>query len=237
VSPPTPIKNTQTTLRGARLFRGVDPGTITTLADSAHNTTLKEGGQLWHAGDTAHHFTVIQRGLVQIERRMPSGEPAIVGVFGPRESVGDAAALAGAPYPAAAVAASERVEVVQIPRDVIVHAMQRDAALAGAVQTALLEHTQALTAKIDIVSAGSVPARLATLLLHLAERFGDETEDGLLAIPVSLSRVALSRLVSARVETVIRALSAWNKSGLVHTTDDGFEIGSPEELREVARQG
>jgi CRP-like cAMP-binding protein len=237
VSPPTTIKTSLPFLRGARLFRGVDPDTVAALADAAHHTVLKEGEQLWHAGETAHHFSVIQRGLVQIERRMPSGEPAIVGVFGPRESVGDSAALAGAPYPAAAVAASERVEVLRVPRDAVVHAMQRDPGLANAVQMALLEHTRALTAKIDIVSAGSVPARLATLLLHLGERFGDETEEGTLTIPVSLSRVAMSRLVSARVETVIRAFSAWNKSGMVQTTDAGFQIRHPEELREVARRG
>ncbi len=232
-----PSHGTQATLRGSRLFRGADPSTLAILAEAAHNTRLKEGTNLWHAGETAVHFTLIQRGFMQIERRMPSGEPAVVGVFGPRESIGDAAALVGAPYPACAVAASERVEVVRIPRDLVLHTMQRTPAVAHAVQTALLEHTRALTAKIDIVSAGSVPARLATLLLHLGERFGDEMESGALAIPVSLSRIALSRLVSARVETVIRALSVWNKSGLVRTVEDGFEVAHPEELREIARQG
>jgi len=87
------------------------------------------------------------------------------------------------------------------------------------------------------VSAGSVPARLATLLLQLAERFGDEDESGVCVVPILLSRSALARLVSARVETVIRALSGWSKANLVRTTESGFELVDSSALQALADAG
>ena len=224
-------------LRGARLFRGVDAGLVESLARAAYTLSVHEGEQLWRAGQKAEAFTVIQRGLVQIVRSVAGKEPAILGIFGPRESVGDAAALSGGAYPADAVAVSAEVRVIRVPADVMLRAMEAQPALARAVQFALLDHTQMLTAKIDIVSAGSVTARLSTLLLHLSERFGDEQEDSVTRVPISLSRVALSRLISARVETVIRALSAMRREGILRMGADGFEIVDQEAMRKRASEG
>ena len=59
---------------------------------------------------------------------------------------------------------------------------------------------------------------------HLAERFGDEREDSSTVIPVVLSRTALAWLVGARVETVIRAMTRWQREGWIETNREGFII-------------
>ncbi len=224
-------------LRCARLFRGLDSKLVESLARVAYTLSVREGEHLWRAGQKAEAFTVIQRGLVHIERSVAGKEPAILGIFGPHESVGDAAALTRGTYPADALAVSAEARLIRVPAEVMLHAMDEQPTLARAVQRALLDHTKMLTAKIDIVSAGSVNARLATLLLHLSERFGDEQEDGVMRIPIALSRVALSRLISARVETVIRALSAMRREGVLREDPEGFEIVSQEAMRKKAEDG
>jgi CRP-like cAMP-binding protein len=228
--------STLSALKGARLFRGVAPTLLEPLAGDAHALSLREGERLWRAGDDARAFTIIQRGLVQVERAVAGKEPAVLGIFGPSESVGDAAVLGRTVYPADAVAASERVQVISIPSELVFRAMEREPTLARSVQQALLDHTQALTAKIDIVSAGSVTARLATLLLHLSERFGDEQEDGSVRVPLALSRASLSRLVSARVETVIRALSSMRKANWLREEPGGIVLVDPAALRDAAER-
>ena len=225
------------TLRGALLCRGVPDELLSELQAAAYVETYREGEMLWRAGDPASCFTTIVRGLIQIQRGTPSGDHAIVGVFGPKESIGDGAAVERSSYPASARALSEIVEVVRIPSSVMLRLMQRDENLMRCVHAALVRHANALAAKIDIVSAGSVPARLAMLYLHLAERFGDEDESHCTFVPLSLSRATMSRLVSARVETVIRALSAWQKSNLLRSVEGGFEIPDLEALRAIAREG
>jgi CRP-like cAMP-binding protein len=236
VSTDRAIVNAAATLRGSHLFHGVDEPALLELARAARGGSHKEGDFLWRAGQQAAAFTVIQRGLVQIERRAPSGEPSVVGIFGPRESIGDTAALEQGSYPADAVAVTD-VEVLRIPASLVLGAMEREPTLSRAVQTSLLQHTRALVAKIDIVSAGSVAARLATLLLHLYERFGDDDEQGMAVVPIPVSRTALARLVAARTETVIRALSSLLKGGVLATVPDGFAIPDLERLRAVAREG
>ncbi len=160
-----------------------------------------------------------------------------MGIFGPRESIGDAAALQGGSYPGSAIATSPNAEVVQIGADLMRAAMARDPRVADAMQQALLQHTRALQTKIDIMTAGSVPARLASVLLHLADRFGDEDESGVTRVGIVVSRAAMARLVSARVETVIRALSAFQRDGRVEWSDDGFAIASQSALRDVLTKG
>ncbi len=77
------------------------------------------------------------------------------------------------------------------------------------------------------------PARPARLSLHLAERFGDTDGAGRAHIPLTLSRAALSRLVSARVETVIRVASDWQKRGLIATDAAGFQLHDPAALQAI----
>jgi len=222
-------------LRASKLFHGLGEGWLIRLAGETRLVRFGENEYLWRAGSEATHFTIIQRGLVQILQPTPGGEDSLLALFGPRESVGDSAVMEHGHYPADAVTASETVEVLRVRAETVLAALPREPELAQALNRALLDHTRALRAKITVMSAGTVPQRVATLLLHLSDRFGDEDEKGHLWIPVPLSRGALSRLVGARVETVIRTVSRWQKDRLLTTTKDGFEIESLEQLEALAR--
>ncbi|MGZ3455815.1 MAG: Crp/Fnr family transcriptional regulator [Polyangiales bacterium] len=211
-------------IAASRLFTGVDPKIIADLAASSTTRKLTRAEHLWRAGDPATHFHLVQTGIFKIMRSAADGSEAIVGLFGPRESIGDVAVMGSRKYPAAAVVATETAEVIRIPAEPILASMTVRPDVAGALNRSLVEHTQALQEKIRVMSAGSVPKRLATLLLYLGERFGDEGEDGRLFIPLALNRSELACLIGARVETTIRTVRRWEKEGIVATQDDGFRI-------------
>lgn len=220
---PAPASTAERTLRASRLFGRLGDGDLRPFAAAATRKRLSAGDVLWREGKRAVSFTVIAQGLVEIVRRGADGSSSILAIFGPRESIGDAAALGGGAYPADAFALGD-VEVLLVPAPLVIEAMRSRPEVALAVNGALLDHTRALHDKIRIMTAGSVPKRLATLLLHLVERFGDEAEDGATRVPVSLSRAELARLVGATVETTIRTMSRWQKDGLVTTTVGGFVV-------------
>lgn len=224
-------------LRGSRLFGPLRPADLERVARVAHRTVLGRGTSLWRTGDAATHFTVIVSGLMKIMWRAADGTEYLLGIFGPRESIGDAAVIGGLPYPGAALAVSGRVEVLRIDAKPILEAVATEPWAAQATSRALLHHTRLLTSKIEVMSAGSVPQRLALLLACLAERFGDELEDGRVTVPVKISRTDLACLVGARVETVIRQVGRWQREGLLETTPDGFVLPEPERLDAVARGG
>jgi CRP/FNR family transcriptional regulator, nitrogen oxide reductase regulator len=224
-------------LRRAPVFAALDPGLLDDLSRAGATRVLARGDALWRTGDPATHFTVIASGLMKIVRPHPDGTDTIVGIFGPGESIGDTAVLERSRYPADALAASETAEVLHVDATPLLEAMATDPAIARSMNRALIEHTRALQSKIAVMSAGSVPRRLGTLLLYLAERFGDELPDGTLVIPVLLSRAELASLVGARVETTIRIVSGWQKSGLLRTSAEGFSLPDPERIRELVQSG
>ncbi len=224
-------------LRASPLFRDVS---AEQLRDFARETSLRrydEGQALWLAGDPPTHITLILRGLVQVVRRLPNGDVSTVGLFGPREPIGTVAVIHRRPYPAEALALSEVVETLSLRAEPVLAVMATDPSLALAFNRVLCDTSAVLRARIDVLSAGSVPRRLATLLLQLADRFGDVGDDGVVRVPVALSRGALARLVSARVETVIRTASEWQKRSLLGTDAGGFELLDVAALQRIADEG
>jgi len=217
------------TLRASHLFSGVDEA-VSELARFAIRKQFHHGDYLWHHGDPAAALTIITSGLVKICQPNQAGESAIVALFGPRESIGDVAVVSSGRYPADAIAVTRDVEVLSIEKKPVLDAMQRNLALSHAINRSLVSHSVALRQKIRIMTAGPVERRLAALLLHLAERFGDENESGELAIPVTLSRSDLARLVGATIETTIRTMSKWQKAGIVSTTPEGFVVHRPRDI-------
>lgn len=218
----------------AKPFAHAPEQAVKDLARIASTRELERGAVLWEAGETPASFTVIQRGLFKIVRPLPNGREAIVGLFGPRESVGDVAVLQGIPYPAAAVVCSASARVIQIPRSELLGQMQRAPGLAISVNQSMGDRVHALHAKVEILSAGGVEARLASLLLDLAERFGDELDDDTLVIPLTLSRQELANLVSTTFETTVRVMSKWQKTGVIETSQEGFLVRDVASLTKAA---
>jgi len=228
------LEDIESRLRVSPLFRDVSAEQLRRFARETSARRFEDGQALWQPGEVATHFMLVIRGLVQVLRRSPSGDTTTLGIFGPRECVGTVAVLGQRAYPAEAVAQGDVVELLAVRAEPVLFAMNGDPALALAFNRSLCEQTTMLRSRIDVLSAGAVPQRLAMLLLHLAERFGDTDDAGGAHIPLPLSRVALARLVSARAETVIRVASDWQKRGLLTTDAAGFHLIDPAALQAIA---
>lgn len=219
------------------LFAQVGEAPLARLAREATRQRFKAGERIWYAGDKADHFTLIEDGIVEIERTRRSGDGVILGLFSSGETVGLPAAIVHKPYPADAIALSEQVDIVRIRAAAVLQVMQEHLPLALAVNQALLQHNAALHASIEIVGAGSVPKRLAALFLFLGRRFGSRSASGELHINLALTREQIGRLVSARVETVIRIISRWQKAGWLKGARDGIDITRVDMLQRMSDAG
>ena len=191
------------------------------------------GSRLWLAGQRADHFAFVERGAVGLAQVTAAGDVVVLGVFGPTDSIGLPAALERGAYTADAVVLTASVDVLCIPTAPLLDALPDSPALAIAVNRALLRYASILGNKIDIVTAGSVPRRLAALFLHLIERFGRPTSDGTTRIDVGLTREQIAQFVGARAETVIRILSRWQKAGWIVGGRGGITIGRVDMLRRI----
>jgi CRP-like cAMP-binding protein len=221
------------TLAGSKIFRALREEQRVALGVLGHLKRVGRGEVLFRAEQAAESLVLVRSGLLKLVQHTADGTEVILGIFGPRELVGLLPALRQGQHAATAVAVSEEVEVLFLPGAKLLEMAGRDTGVALVLGQALMYQAQLLHETIGVMSAGSVPQRLAALLLALAERFGDELEDGTTAVPVALTRGELSSLVNARTETTIRVLTRWRKEGMLETTKEGFVIRSMEQLREA----
>lgn len=218
-------------VKAMRLLRGCEEGIVREISLGASIHHVKRGERFWSRGEPAEHFYQVLRGVLELRRATASHEPTLVAFFGPGECPAVPVVLERKRFIADSFATTPDLEVLQVPAAPILERMPKDPLLANALVRALLDHARLLHSKIDVLTAGPVPDRIATFLLDLAERFGDEREDGSMAIPLALSRDQVASYVDARVETVIRCLSAWRRQGLLVLEADATVIPSVDALR------
>lgn len=215
-------------------FSSASPAARASFAAAARRLVLTEGEKAWRAGDPSWAFAFVVRGIVKLARPRVGGRADILGIFGPGEAIGIVAALRGIPYPADALAASKEAEVVQIPRIEVLHASGREIEFTNALAHCCACRACGMRDMNNVLAAGGVEARLAALLVSLADRFGDIDEDAALRVPVVLTRAELASCISSTMETVIRTMSRWDADGVVETCDQGFVVRLPEQLRRYA---
>jgi len=213
---------------------GAEPAVLSRLAALASTRHYQRGALLWRAGDDARNFNVVQAGLIKVVRTGSGGRRSMCGLFGPPESIGDVVLLKGVPYPADAVVATESATMLTVPRAALLGCVESSPQIGVSIACAIHTKLCALHDSIEVLSAGAVEARLATALLKLYERFGDDFDDGTSSIPVTLARRELADLVSTAVETVIRIMTRWERDGVVATLDHGFVIQRRKELEAAA---
>ena len=220
-------------LERTALFNGAARGLAQNLAGAAHTHTYARGSTIWRAGDVPEALLLVRSGLVKLTRPAPRGRTSLCWLFGAPSMLGELVLVKGVPYQNCAVAATASVSLVSLPGELVLAAARKEPELALNLFRGFEEKFTALHGKIDILSAGSVEARLATLLVKLYTEFGDELADGNLRIGVSLSRQELADMVSTSFETAIRVLSRWEREGVVATDPDGFTIGNLPRLHEL----
>jgi CRP-like cAMP-binding protein len=217
-------------LERSPLLANVEPARARHLASVATSQSYRRGEHLWRAGDRPASLMVVRQGMVKLVRPAPHGRSAICGLFGPGSAIGELALIKGIPFPTSTIAATATT-VICIPRADALDALRRDAALSLNLLCSLETRLALLHDKIDVLSAGSVEARLAMLLLKLYEQLGDDFDDGTSRIPVPLSRQELADLISTSFETAIRVIARWERAGVVSTDADGFTLKDVPALR------
>lgn len=221
--------DTRTILRKHAAFARLDDHTLDELARVAAIQRLRRGEALWRAGERANALVVIGHGLVKVLLPATGARDLVLGLYGPGESVGDASVLDGAQYPAEALALTEPVTVARVPRENLLAALERNGAASIEFARGIGRAMATANRRISLFTA-SAEERLASTLMELGERFGDEMEDGSTLIPLRLTRAELAALVGTTVETTIRTLSRWSREGLVSTIDGGLTVHDPSAL-------
>jgi CRP-like cAMP-binding protein len=94
----------------------------------------------------------------------------------------------------------------------------------------LTQRLRNLTKRCETISSLDIPARLAEVLVSLAERHGERRGRDV-RIPVKLSQQDLGNMVGATRESVNKQLRLWTQEGTLHQEEGRVVISDLAALR------
>ena len=97
----------------------------------------------------------------------------------------------------------------------------------------LTRFSEALINKIEVISAGTMPQRVAVLMIQLIDRYGVDRKGNQARLPFSLTLAQMSEIIGARLETVARVLGDWKRAGWFSTDAGGFEFSRLDKVLEL----
>jgi CRP/FNR family transcriptional regulator, cyclic AMP receptor protein len=194
--------------------------------------TFRRGQALFSQGDIGERVFLVEDGWVTIRSSSPDGDEMVLNVRGPGELLGEMSILDHAPRSAAAVAVGE-VTALVAPARAIGRVIATDAGAANEVVRVLLQRLREADSQRLEFTVFTTVTRVARRLLDLAERFGEETPDGI-RVDLPLSQEELATWCGSSREATAKALRTLRELGAIATARRTVTVTDQEELRRQA---
>lgn len=220
------------TLRSCQLFTGLAPRDLENIAEVTVVKSLEKGDYLFHEGDPARGFYVVQRGAVNVHRVTAAGKEQVIHVFRTGESFAEVALATERGYPAEA-RAIESTQVLLVQKDGILTLLKRQPELALRMLGSMSSHLRVLVGQLEDLTLKDVETRLANWLV---KRCPNPQSDSPVTIELSLSKRVLAAELGTVSETFSRTLAKFRDQKLIRVKGKTITIISPLKLNAVLRR-
>ncbi len=154
-------------VRRSATFRTTDEAKLADIIGDRAPRAHPRGQILFLQGDHIECLSLVVSGFVKLYRQTEEGADAIVGVHGPGQSFGEAAALLGAPAHATAETISE-ARILTIDVDRLRSRLGADPDLAFAMLASASMHLRSMVEELERLKGLPGPRRVAGFLCDLA---------------------------------------------------------------------
>jgi CRP-like cAMP-binding protein len=204
--------------------------------------TFEKDDYLFFQGDAAKFLVLVAEGRVKMIKHSESGRETILSTFGPGEIVGEVGVLIGETYPATAQAL-EPTLTASLRRDEYGDLVRSHPDLAWALIAELGRRLQRAHEMIRSMAVEKVERRVARVLLRMANTAGERLDGpdevappGAVRITVPLSRQDIADMAGTVIETAIRAMSKFQREGLIETRAGRVILLEPHRLVAIAEE-
>ncbi len=220
------------TLRSCQLFTGLPQTDLQNIANVSILKSLAKGEYLFHEGDAAGGFYVIQRGAVNVHRVTATGKEQIIHVFRTGDSFAEVALASATGYPADA-RALEDTQVLLVQKAGILALLKRQPELALRMLGSMSSHLRVLVGQIEDLTVKDVETRLANWLVKRCPNPQGET-------PVKIELTVAKRVLAAELgtvgETFSRTLAKFRELKLLTVKGKTVTVLSPVKLSALLRR-
>lgn len=217
------------TIRRVPLFRdfaddeaGAVLQTVTDRRYGKHQFIVREGDP----GDT---FFIIVKGSVSVCRIAPDGRETILSILKEGDFFGEMS-MFDSSLRSASIKTLTEVEVGAVRQEDFLKLLDRNPRIGRALVIALSERLRAANALIAATTSQDIRARLASLLLNLADQFGEPVDNGT-RITLRLTNQEMANMIGTTRETVNRTLNRFWDDRLVDMRTAHVVIVEPDRLR------
>ena len=220
------------TLRGCKLFTGLPLEDLEKIADVTVAKLLEKGDYLFHEGDPAHGFYIVQRGAINVHRVTAGGKEQIIHVFRTGDSFAEIAVVSPTGYPADA-RAQEPTQILLVQKDGIFELLKRQPELALRMLGSMSSHLRVLVGQIEDLTVRDVETRLANWLV---KRCPQPQSDAPVKIELTVTKRVLAAELGTVSETFSRTLAKFRAQKLIAVKGKVVTVLSPAKLSAVLRR-
>ncbi|MDE3742619.1 Crp/Fnr family transcriptional regulator [Maribacter sp. D37] len=189
------------------------------VSDTKVTKKVKKGEALFEEGDKLDGVFCVRDGISKLSKLSANGKDQIVKLASKGEVMGQRSVIAEEYTNLSAVAVSD-MEVCFIPKDSIVHTLNRNPDYAVEILRHMAHDLKEADDVIVNMSQKTVKQRIAEAFLYLKSNYGED-EQGFLVL--TLSREDIANVVGTATESAIRIISEFKKKGMIKTS--GKKIG------------
>ncbi|MDR7311331.1 CRP-like cAMP-binding protein [Nocardioides luteus] len=221
-------------LRHAPLFSELDDESMSAVLAMMRQDTIKRGQVLFHEGDAADRLYAVTSGKVKLSRASSTGQDSVLAILGPGQVFGELSLFDPGLRSSTVTAVTDQVELASLSHDDLLTWLDGRPSVTRGLLALLSGRLRKANDVIGDLVFADAPRRVAKALLDLAERFGQETDEGL-RVRHDLTQEELAQLVGAARETVNKALADFAAKGWVKLESRGVIITDMERI--VRRAG
>ena len=188
---------------------------------------------MFYEGHTALGLYVLCSGRVKLTRLTARGQRRLVALVDPGSLIEKHTFQDGATHEVTCEAL-EPSQVCIVDRGRYLDLLAQKGDLAVKVIKLLSQEMSGVLEEADQLAFASARERMAHLLIELADRYGENTSEGIL-ITINLKREELAQMAAITVETAVRILHAFQDQDLIHMDGRTITLLNPERLTKAAR--
>lgn len=219
-------------LASTRYFGILPPETLEEVNTHFREQHHGAGAVVCNEGAAATRLFLVAHGKVKLVRHSPEGDDVLLDILAQGALFGGLAPLGQSTYTETVVAHTECC-VLAITAEAFEKLLARHPPVALEVLRSVAEDLDDARSTIRRLATAPVEARIATVLLALAERLGETDEAGVL-IQSPLPQQDLAAMVGATQETVSRVMASFRRSDLVRTGRQWVRVLDTRALKKIA---
>ena len=218
------------TLNKSTVFSSLKEDELKKISAFFKEVSVKNNETIFSEGDPSDRLYLLSEGNVKIVKHTVMGKDIILEVMSPGDIFGGVAVLDNKPYPATAQA-MKTAKIIRIMRGDLMKVMDEYSDLKLEIVRYFSDKLRDSHEMLKNIATERVARRIASLLLKLSEK-SDVDSEGYKKIDFPLTRQEISEMVGTTVETCIRTMSKFQKSGMIKTADGSISI-KPDALKKL----